>query len=286
MIDALDSTALATFETKWTTVHPELALALKFVEPARRRTHSAFACLVCELEHAAFAIREAEPAMIKLQWWAEEFARIGAGESRHPLAQVLTLDPVFVALPIARWHEVVVGAMAQRDPESAADRAALLQGYAALYRPLAEIEAALCAPASLPSATSVVAPAEAIAGVRVRARALRETARLGDALRDGRLPLPLDVLARHRLARGELAQTSPQQMAALREWLIGLAAESEQALDAGIGVLAAATASADRWRAQRAARANDPLVTLNAVLGRMPLRAVWAAWRAGRHSRR
>ena len=226
--------------------------------------------------------------MIKLQWWAEEFARIGAGESRHPLTQVLTLDPVFVALPIARWHEVVVGAMAQRDPESAADRAALLQGYAALYRPLAEIEAALCAPASLPSATSVVAPAEAIAGVRVRARALRETARLGDALRDGRLPLPLEVLARHRLARGELAQTSPQQMAALREWLVALATEPMQAAgrDADLGVLAAATASADRWRAQRAARANDPLVTLNAVLGRMPLRAVWAAWRAGRHSRR
>ncbi len=277
MSEVADTTPLASFEAKWAAVHPEFALALKFVAADRRRVHSAFACLVYELEHAAFAIREAEPAMIKLQWWAEEFGRVGSGAARHPLTQALAVESAFVALPTAHWHEVIVGAMAQRDPEPAPDRAVLLRGYAALYRPLASIEAALFA-----------SSAESVAQVRTRARALRETAALADALRDGRLPLPLDVLARHRLARGELARNSPQQVAALRDWLAALASDPVQAggQDAGLGVLAAANASADRWRAQIAARADDPLATLNAAFARVPLRAVWATWRAGRRPRR
>lgn len=286
MSEVADPTPLASFEAKWAAAQPEFALALKFVGADRRRAHSAFACLVYELEHAAFAIREAEPAMIKLQWWAEEFGR-GSGAARHPLTRALAAEPAFVALPTARWHEVIVGAMAQRDPEPAADRAALLQGYAALYRPLASIEAALFASTSFASASCPSTSVDSIAQVRTRARALRETAALADALRDGRLPLPLDVLAQHRLARGELARNSPQQVAALRDWLLALASDPGQARgqETGLGVLTAANASADRWRAQVAARATDPLTTLNAALRRVPLRAVWATWRAGRRSR-
>lgn len=287
MSEAADTSALATFEAKWGAIHPELALALRFVDPGRRRAHSAFACLVCELEHAAFAIREAEPAMIKLQWWAEEFARIGAGEARHPLTQALADEPAFATLPVVRWHAVVIGAIAQRDPEPAPDRALLLQGYAALYRPLALIEAALFVPTSLAATSFSSTSADSVARVRILSRALRETAGLANALRDGRLPLPLDVLARHRLARGELAHKSPQQLAALREWLVALGSIPEPGvgLDMGLGALAAATASADRWRAQWAARANDPLATLNVALARVPLRAVLATWRAARRSR-
>ena len=272
------TTPLASFEAKWAAVHPEFGLALKFVAEDRRHAQSAFACLVYELEHTAFAIREAEPAMIKLQWWAEEFARIGSGAARHPLTQALAEYPAFATLPAGCWHEVVVGTMAQRDPEPAADRDALLQGYAAMYRPLASIEAEL-----FPSTF-----AESVAHARAGARALRETASLANALRDGRLPLPLDLLARHRLARGELTRDSPQQAAALREWLAALVSGSAHIIGsgAGLGVLTAANASADHWRARMAARADDPLAVLNAAFARVPLRAIWAAWQAGRRSRR
>ena len=277
MGEVVDSTPLATFEAKWTSVYPEFGVALKFVAADRRRAHSAFACLVHELEYAAFAIRETEPAMIKLQWWAEEFTRVGTGAARHPLTQALVPEPAFVALPVARWHEVIVGAMAQRDPQPAADRDALLQGYAALYRPLSAIEATLFPPVSVEAATQV----------RANARALRETATLAEALSAGRLPLPLDLLARHRLARGDLAKSSPQQVAALREWLAALAADPLPPVgsDTRLGVLTSAGASADRWRADVTAQASDPLATLSATLARVPLRAVWAAWRAGRRSR-
>ena len=279
MTDVAVDTPLTSFQTKWAAAHPEFELGLKFVAERERRAQSAFACLVFELEHVAFAIREAEPATIKLQWWAEEFARAGKGDARHPLTQALAAHSRYAAVPLAHWYEVVAGALAQRDPVPAADRAALLEGHAALYRPLAVIEAALFP--ALDAAPAV--------SVRSLARALRDTAALGDALRDGRLPLPLDLLAKHRLARGDLARTSPPQVAMLREWLLALASDFSAAAAAAHArgcALHAAAASADHWRARMAGRAVDPLVTLNASFALLPLRATWAAWRAGQRSRR
>ncbi|GAA0705128.1 squalene/phytoene synthase family protein [Dokdonella soli] len=273
-----DATPLASFEAKWVAAHPEFGLALRFVGESGRRAQSAFACLVYELEHAAFGIREAQPAAIKLQWWAEEFARAAKHEARHPLTQALAEHPGFAAVPLALWYEVIAGALAQRDPEPAADRAALLDAHAVLYRPLGAIEAAL-----FPSVD-----AAASARVRALARSLRDTATLADALRDGRLPLPLDLLARHRLARGDLARTSAQQVAALREWLRALASEHAEVAASGahLGVLVAANLHADRWRARKATRAEDPLATLNAAFGQLPFDATWAAWRTARRSSR
>lgn len=276
-MDEGDSAGLAAFEKKWICAHPELGMALDFVEPDRRRVRSAFACLIGELEYLAFSILDAEPAMAKLQWWAEEFARIASGDVRHPLSRALARDPAIARMPQARWHAVVVGALAQRDPLPGADIAALLRGYDALYRPLAEIEAELLA-----SAPGAARMPQSIARVRVRARALRDTAALADALRSGRLPLPLDLLARHRLARGDLTTRSPQQIAAVREWLGMLAGEEGD----GCEPLTAAIASADRWRARLAALAADPLSALNGALCRVPTRTVFATWRAGRLVRR
>src|SRR5690606_22154163 len=132
----------------------------------------------------------------------------------------------------------------------AADREALLQDHGALYRPLGEIEAMLFGPAD----------AASLARARSLAHALRETATIGDSLRDGRLPLPMDLLARHRLARGDLAGDSPRQVAALSEWLTDLAtALARVQVD---GPLAAAALACDRWRARRAGRAAQPLESL------------------------
>lgn len=277
-MDDESGTPLASFEAKWAAAHPEFRLALKFVAAHERAAQAAFACLVFELEHAAFATREAEPAAIKLQWWAEELARAGQQEARHPLTQALSVQEAFTRVAPAHWFAAIRGALAQRDPEPAADQAALLEGYAALYRPLATIEAALFAGVDADAGTQVWS----------LSRALRDTAALADTLRAGRLPLPLDLLARHRLTRGDLARTSAQQAAALREWLPALAAELAQAgrSRTRLGALRAATAAANRVRARAAAGADDPLAALNQALGQLPFAAVWAAWRAGRRSPR
>lgn len=273
-MDEEKGTPLASFEAKWAAVYPEFVLASKFVPAQERPARAAFACLSFELEQAAFATRDAEPAAIKLQWWAEELARAGRGEARHPLTQALVPHPSFAAISSASWFAAIRGALEQREPEPAADRAALLRTYAALYEPLARIESALFHGID---ATSRARAASA-------SRALRETAGLTDGLRAGRLPLPLDLLARHRLVRGDLAPVSPARTAALQEWLAALAAELRACPASALGAIGAATRTADRSRARRAARAGEPLAALNEALGRLPITAVWAAWRAGRRS--
>jgi len=278
-VEASD-TPLASFETKWIEARPEFALALRFEPESERAARSAFACLVFEIEHAAFGIREMQPAAIKLQWWAEELARAGAGSARHPLTQALSQRFADAAVPIARWQQAILGAMAQRDPEPAADSRALLEGYSELYAPLGAIEGSLFG-----------TDADAVAGVLSRARALRETAALSSALRDGKQPLPLDLLAAHRLARGDLAEVSRSRSLALGEWLRRLASELEASVakppDArALGTLRSTMAAADAKRARRAASASDPLAALGGALARLSFADVWAAWRAARRSRR
>jgi phytoene synthase len=274
------SAPLASFEAKWTQAYPEFGLALKFDRDHGRDERKAFACLVFELEHAAFGIREAQPAAIKLQWWAEEFARTGAGEARHPLTKSLAARIGEAAIPLRRWQEAIVGAFAQRDAEPFANIAALLDSYARFYEPLGAIESALFG-----------THAAAVSRALVITRALRETAALSDALRDGKLPLPLDLLARHRLARGELAATSAARTDALHEWFGTLAHEMSPLLTSDavrtrpLGVLRAAMASADARRALQAAAAVEPLVAMKTALAGLSIPVLWSAWRAARRSR-
>jgi phytoene synthase len=274
------ATPLASFEAKWSLAYPEFRLALTFDREPGRNDRSAFACLVFELEHAAFRIREAEPAAIKLQWWAEEFASTNTGEPRHPLTRALAGRIGEAAIPIRRWQEVIVGAFSQRDPEPAADAAALLDAYARLYEPLGAIESALFG-----------AHGPTVARSLAITRALRESAALSDVLRDGKLPLPLDLLARHRLARGELAVASAARTQALHEWFGTLAGEisplltREATRTQPLGILRAAMAGADATRARQAASASEPLTAMKAALEGLSIPVLWSAWRAARRSR-
>jgi phytoene synthase len=115
---------------------------------------------------------------------------------------------------------------------------------------------------------------------------LRDTAALTDVLRDGKLPLPLDLLARHRLARGDLAGASAARESALREWLAAVAARLSSATrERPIGAFRAAMAGANASRAARAARSATPLDALRGASTRLSLATTWAAWRAARRSR-
>ncbi|HEX5123567.1 MAG TPA: squalene/phytoene synthase family protein [Rhodanobacteraceae bacterium] len=276
MSEPASSAPLASFEAKWTEARPELALALRFERTDEREPRAAFACLALEIEHAAFGIREAQPAAIKLQWWAEELSRAAKGEARHPLTQALASRISAAAIPEREWHAAIVGAMAQRDPEPAADGEALLAGYAQLYVPLGTIESALFGN-----------DATAVARALALSRAMRETAALPDALRDGKLPLPLDLLARHRLARGDLGTASAARSDALRDWFGDLAhGMSTPLATPKLGILRAAMAAADAKRLAGAAKAGEPLVAANAALTGLSIPVAWAAWRAARRSRR
>jgi len=274
-----DTTPLASFEAKWSQAYPEFALAQRFVRDDRE-AKLAFACLVFEIEHAAFGIREAQPAAIKLQWWAEELMRAGKGEARHPLTQALGARIAASVVSPMLWQQAIIAALAQRDPEPAADTEAWLDAYAPLYAPLGAIDATLFG-----------SDAGAVARALALLRALRETAALPAALRDGKLPLPLDRLARHRLSRGDLSSASPQRADALREQLRDLAERLRKLLarDAlaahPLGVVRATMAAADATRATTASNAAEPLAALDEGFGRLSIPTVWSAWRAARRSR-
>jgi phytoene synthase len=264
--------AIASFEAKWAVAYPELALALRFFPPSQRVARSAFACIAYEIAHAAFRIREPQVAATKLQWWAEELVAMHAGQARHPLTQALAAHVDLSRLPGEAWQPVVVGAIAQRDalPASTFDR--LLDEYLKFYRPLATVESALLG--------GIDAPAQADA--QALSRALHETIVLSETLESGRLALPLDLLARHQLARGDLAQASPARAAALCEFFALLAGRMRRIDWRGLSPLAVASLHADRQRCCRAERAKDPLAASGMGLDRLPLSTVWMTWRAAR----
>lgn len=272
MSEVDDDGVLASFLGKWAQTAPELEVALAFTPPSLRAAQGAFACLVHELEYAAFGIAEPQPALFKLQWWTEELAAAGRGEASHPLTQALA-----AAVPVARiapesWQTVCAAAFSLREAAPAGDGESLLAEFATLYQPLAQIQTQLFAPLEV----------AALSRARSLARVVRECANLGAALAAGRLPLPLDLLARHRLARGDLAQPGAASSALMRDWLGALRVHAAAIDPRGLDPISAATLSADRWRLGHAQAAEEPLQALCDRLARVPLRATLAAWRARR----
>jgi 15-cis-phytoene synthase len=268
----MSADAIASFEAKWTLAHPELPLALRFEQAAVRPLVSAFACLCFELGHAAFHIVEPEVAATKLQWWSEELSGLSQGRVRHPLTGLLAERASNDGLAGAGWTAVVAGAFFQRESAPASTLDELLAAYRRFYLPLADIEATLFERPHAP----------ALAQAAVLSRALNEVVRLPETLARDRLPLPLDVLARHQLSRGDLGQPGKKRDDALREYLATLAQAMQAADRSGLSPLHCIRLHADQERCRRAAKAADPLAESARNLDRLPLSSAWVGWRAAR----
>lgn len=264
--------ALSSFEQKWSLAHPELPMALRFVQAPARPLVSALACLSFEIGLAAFRVIEVEVATSKLRWWADELDLLRSGKARHPLTQVLAGSSAMKALPADAWRALIGGAFAQRDALPAANLSDLLASHDSFHRPLGQIE-------------SVIYPeqdADLAARAGALSRIVHETARLPECLNSERLPLPMDLLARHGLSRSDLGSAGPQRTAALREHFSVLG-EALQALDGrGLSPMAAASLAADIRRCRGASRSANPLESSAGNLDRLPFSALWACWRAAR----
>jgi 15-cis-phytoene synthase len=268
----MSTDALASFEAKWSLAHPELPIALRFSQSAVRPFESAFACLSYELGHAAFQIAEAEVATTKLQWWAEELTGLSSGSVRHPLTGLLADRASRSGLAGGQWNAVVAGAFAQRDSAPATTLDELLATYLRFHSPLAEIEATLF---GRPHARD-------LAHAAALSRALNEVIRLPETQARDRLPLPLDLLARHQLSRGDLGQSGGKRDNALREHLAAIANAMETVDRRGLSPLLGIRLHADQLRCRRAAKAADPLAESARNLDRLPLSSAWVGWRAAR----
>ncbi|HOX71943.1 MAG TPA: squalene/phytoene synthase family protein [Dokdonella sp.] len=268
----MSAEALSSFELKWAVAHPELALALRYAQPLLRAPLSALACLSHELAHAAFHIVEPEVATTKLQWWAGELTTLAAGDARHPLCEVLLRHAPVRQLPAGAWTALIAGALAQRDAAPASGMTDLLDRYRGFHLPLAVIEA------SLHSKLDIEASAQAA----TLSRAVQETLRLNEALASDRLPLPLDLLARHQLSRSEIEHPGKQRDAVLREHFAALAEMMRTTSQRGLSPMVALGLHVDRYRSRRAAGASDPLAEAGRNLDRLPLSSAWIGWRAAR----
>jgi len=269
---SVSADAAASFEAKWALAHPELPLALRFAAAPMRPVVSAFACLAHEISHAAWHIVEPEVARSKLQWWAEELSAFAAGKPRHPLTMTLSTWPSMAGVTADAWSAVIAGALAQREMLPAASLDALLGGYRRVHGPLAVIEAMLHPKLDVEASTQAAN----------LMRALHEATWMSEALARDRLPLPLDLLARHQLSRADLGQPGARRDAALREHFAQLASHMRALDRRGLAALTAAALQAACRRSQRAARAADPFVEAASKLDRLPLSSVWAGWRSAR----
>ena len=260
--------AFASFEEKWLAANPEQATVALFLAPAARLRSAAFGCLIHELEQAAFGLREAHVAEVKIQWWRQELLAAMAGSPRHPLSAVLFADPQAAKVDAADWIALCDGALAVRHIGAAPDLASLLSDYSALYTPVARIEAALF---DSPDA-------DATAGLWTVSHLLLALRHLADV--PERLPVPLNLLARHELTRAALAEAAPKRTELVRDFLGQLAAELHAAVTEAPHAPNARRVRArlDHALMQRAMRADDPLRAVLAQPGAARWRALWWAW--------
>jgi len=268
---APEDAAFASFERKWLDANPEQATVAVFLAPGERRRASAFGSLVHELEQTTFGMREPQVAAVKLNWWREELVAATAARPRHPIARELFDDERTRSIDATRWSTLIDGALAQLESAAASALDDSISTLAAFYRPVASLEAAVSAQEN--------ARTEADARLWISAHLLHSAARPGH----GRA-IPLDLLARHGLARSALTEPSPAKTALLRDYLGLLRDEIDAALaqapQASLG--RRVRARLDRELAARASAAADP----SALLERHPAprrwRSLWLSWREAR----
>ena len=268
--------ALSSHVDKWTAAEPELALALRFADAASRPRIAALICLEHEIVHAALHIAERDVALVKLNWWAEELAALAAGAARHPLTQTLGGTGALAATPRGQGGGAASPAWSMRE----AAPAATFQDLLARYRQFAECWA--------PMQQALYSAVDADAWIEARslALALRDALALHHALQQDRLPLPMELLARHQLSRSELAQPSAARDAILREQISFLSRAMKAVKRSRLTVHAAVQLRADEYRCQRMHKSGDVLGSGHDALARLPLSSAWVAWRAARTMQR
>ena len=269
-----NSTAFASFEQKWMAAYPEQAAVAVFLAPGERLRVSAFGCLVHELEQTAFGLREAQAAAVKLAWWRQELIAACAGNPRHPVSAVLFADPRTQTADAGSWPALADGALAMLDQRNASNLTDLLGKHAALYTPVARIESVLFGgnPAQL-NATA------ALWTISHLLHAMSISTEVGE-----RLPLPLDLLARHGLTRSMLAQPGEGRTAALRDYLglLGEHANAALALSSSATLGLRVRTRINLAAIWQALRASDPMAWLTAHPRAGRWTSLWSAWSEAR----
>ncbi len=280
--------AFASFERKWLAANPEQVMVAPFVAPAARLRVAAFGCLVHELSAAAYEIREPEVAAAKLAWWAQELEVAATGHARHPVSHAL-FDETAMAADRSLWPALAVGALKQVEAGACASLDELIERREPFSLAIADAESTLFlggtanidANAALWTLSSLV---RALQHVAPRQERLPQEGLSQEVLSQERLPLPLDLLARHGLTRSDLATESATRDALIKDYLSALRFEF-----AGAQGVASARTLAQRVRVRsdlaliaRALKAPDAAVYMGSHPRSGRVRGLYDAWREAR----
>lgn len=275
----MDNGPLQDWLEAWREAHPQLEPAWIFLRAdPRRDMYVALAALEQEWLNAVYAIREPHVAAVKLQWWREELQLAQTGAARHPLTRALFTDERIRTLPPGLWNGVMDAAMLALDAAPPADLVAQLAVAKPLHGTFAAIETALWF-----GAEANVERAQAVAAVQHGTALLRN---FSNELEHGRAPLPMALLARHRLSLAELGEESDRRRAALRDQARALrqALEETDKMAGPLGLFRGLQARLDRRALRAAAIAADPMRAL--CQRQRGLRGMLDAWGEARASRR
>jgi len=269
--------AFASFERKWLDANPEQAAVLVFLDADERRPAAAFGALIHELVQTTFAIRETQVAAAKLGWWQQEVRAAAAGHPRHPISIELFADTRLRAVDASRWIALIDGAMSQLDESSASNFQQLVDQFGRFYGHVAAIDNALAGAGS--------APVERVADLWMSAHFLSALSS-GSSLAE-HFSLPLDVFARHGIARAAAGQ-GEQHAEILRDFIGNVRSTLDTALSQarGASIGRRVRARSDFRLAETAAKSNNPAEALSRRGQKPTPRQVWWAWREARAARR
>lgn len=255
------------FVAKWLDAEPWHRLLLVFESPANRRARRLIEALGHELRGTALDSSDARVVAARLGWWMEEWQQLAAGTPRHPVTIALAsiADQPIAAQAGAAWVDAATAlAIDASDPTTPA-RIERWQRYT---------QAQAAASQSWLRASGGDAAVHA-ASLLVERIGMRQA-----DLKAGRLPVPLDVLARHGLTRSQFVDDDAATARALADYAGDLALSLGRSSAASAGSYRRAQAALARLRARGIAPTAASAASGAARLP--PLRSAFAAWRAFR----
>lgn len=260
----------AHFVAKWLDAEPWHRLLLVFEPPERRRSRRLIESLAFELRSTALDSSDARVTMAKLGWWAEEWLLLIAGAPRHPVTQALAslMSQTIDAQAGSVW---IAAAAGLADDISDADTDTRIERWQRYTQAQSE--------ASIPWLPA----AQGDARVHAASLLMERIAHARSDVQRGRLPVPLDAMARHALTRAQLAAGDRATFPARAAYAGELAQALRQEIVCDAGGYRRGQAALARLRAHailrttKGAASGGPAESLPPL---PPLRSAWAAWRA------
>lgn len=246
--------------------------SLRFSPPGLRDDLAILAAWRHQVRTILVEVSDPGVARLKLQWWREELDKLSGGQPSHPLSQAVQAVVSQHQLPLQPFLQIAGQVEEEILRRPLPDSAALIRACDADLGALFELMAG-CQGLTDPDRIASVRAIGAFCALVYR---IRDS---GWLARQGRAPIPMDLLGPHNLTPDALRQ-GPQR-ARLPEWLPELARQA-QALQARSSHLGALPPFA-RVRARILASLLREIEVLSYQvvdqrLSLTPLRKLWIAW--------